>query len=318
VIVPAITATHFTDPACPWAYSARPAHARLRWRFGDQIEWRLRLIGLSETAEAYEKRGYTPERALATQHRFSDRFGMPFSFERKPRMAGTARACRAIVAARELDPALGEAALRALQLLQFTTARVLDDDDDLRAVLATVPGLDADAVVAGIDDPHVVDLYEADRAAARSAEGAPIHAQDRHSTSDGPVRYTAPSVIFEHENGGRFEVGGFQPFEAYDTGLANLDPSLERRPAPESVLDALAEFPEGLTTAEAASVMRASDLVDADDAATAAELAELEAAGAVVRVPAGRDAIWRTAGIEEAGSNGAEARVARVMRLRDA
>jgi len=318
VVVPAITATHFTDPACPWAYSARPAHARLRWRFGDQIEWRLRLIGLSETGEAYEKRGYTPERALATQHRFSDRFGMPFSFERKPRVAGTARACRAIVAARELDPALGEAALRALQLLQFTTARVLDDDDDLRAVLATVPGLDADAVVAGIDDPHVVELYEADRAAARSADGAPIHAQDRHSTSDGPVRYTAPSVIFEHEDGGRFEVGGFQPFEAYDTGLANLDPGLERRPAPETVLDALAEFPEGLTTAEAASVMRASDLVDADPAATEAALAELEAAGAVARVPAGRDAIWRTAGIEEAGSNGAEAGVARVVRLRDA
>ena len=318
MVVPAITATHFTDPACPWAYSARPAHARLRWRFGDQIEWRLRLIGLSETGEAYEKRGYTPERALATQHRFSDRFGMPFSFERKPRVAGTARACRAIVAARELDPALGEAALRALQLLQFTTARVLDDDDDLRAVLATVPGLDADAVVAGIDDPHVVELYEADRAAARSADGAPIHAQDRHSTSDGPVRYTAPSVIFEHEDGGRFEVGGFQPFEAYDTGLANLDPGLERRPAPETVLDALAEFPEGLTTAEAASVMRASDLVDADPAATEADLAELEAAGAVARVPAGRDAIWRTADIEEAGSNGAEAGVARVVRLRDA
>jgi protein-disulfide isomerase-like protein with CxxC motif len=302
--VPAITATHFTDPACPWAYSARPAHARLRWRFGDQIEWRLRLIGLSETAEAYVKRGYTPERALASQHLFSDRFGMPFSFERKPRVAGTSRACRAIVAARELDPALGEAALRALQLLQFTTPRVLDDDDDLRAVLATVPGLDADAVVARIDDAEIVELYQADRAAARSAEGAPIHAQDRHSTSDGPVRYTAPSVIFEHQDGGRFEVGGFQPFEAYDTGLANLDPGLERRPAPESVLDALAEFPEGLTTAEAASVMRASDLVDADPAAVSAELAELEAAGNVLRVPAGRDAIWRTADIEGTRSNG--------------
>ena len=306
MVVPAITATHFTDPACPWAYSARPAHARLRWRFGDQIEWRLRLIGLSETAEAYEKRGYTPERALATQHRFSDRFGMPFSFERKPRMAGTARACRAIVAARELDPALGEAALRALQLLQFTTPRVLDDDDDLRTMLATVPGLDADAVVARIDDPDIVELYEADRAAARSAECAPIHAQDRHSTSDGPVRYTAPSVIFEHEDGGRFEVGGFQPFEAYDTGLANLDPGLERRPAPETVLDALAAFPEGLTTAEAASVMRASDLVDADPAATGAALAELEAAGTIARLPAGHDAIWRTAGIEEPSSNGVE------------
>jgi 2-hydroxychromene-2-carboxylate isomerase len=302
VVVAAISATHFTDPACPWAYSARPAHARLRWRFGDQIEWRLVLIGLSESAEAYVARGYTPDRLIDTQHRFSKRFGMPYSFERKPRMAGTARACRAIIAARELDPALGEAALRQLQLLQFTTPRLLDDDDDLRAVLAAVPGLDADAIVARIDDPEIVELYEADRAHARSAERSPTHVQNRHATSDGPVRYTAPSVIFESRNGGRFEVGGFQPFEAYDTGLANLDPALRRRPAPESVPDALLTFPEGLTTAEAASVMRPSDLVDADLAATEAGLAELEAAGAVARIPAGGDAIWRTAGIEEAGS----------------
>jgi 2-hydroxychromene-2-carboxylate isomerase len=301
--VAAITATHFTDPACPWAYSARPAHARLRWRFGDQIEWRLVLIGLSESAGAYEARGYTTDRLIDTQHRFSRRFGMPFSFERKPRMAGTARACRAIVAARELDPALGEAALRALQLLQFTTPGLLDDEGDLTAALKAVPGLDAEAVVAGIDDPEIVELYQADRALARSADGSPTHVQDRHSTSDGPVRYTAPSVIFESGDGERFEVGGFQPFEAYDTGLANLDPGLERRPAPESVLEALAEFPEGLTTAEAASVMRPSDLADADPAAVAAELTELEASGSVLRIPAGRDAIWRTTGIEEAGSN---------------
>jgi protein-disulfide isomerase-like protein with CxxC motif len=290
-----VTATHFTDPACPWAYSARPAHARLRWRFGDQLDWRLVLIGLSESPEAYARRGYTPDRLLDAQHRFASRFGMPFSFERKPRMAGTARACRAIVAARELDPALGEAALRALQLLQFTTPRLLDEDDDLTTVLATVPGLDADAVVDRIDDPDIVQLYEADRALARSAEGSPTHAQDRSSTSDGPVRYTAPSVVFEREDGGRFEVGGFQPFEAYDTALANLDPRLERRPPPDSVLDALLEFPEGLSTAEAASVMRPSDLDDADPETAAAELAELEVAGSVTRVPAGADAIWRAA-----------------------
>jgi protein-disulfide isomerase-like protein with CxxC motif len=313
-VVP-VTATHFTDPACPWAYSARPAHARLRWRFGDQIDWRLVLIGLSESPDAYEKRGYTPDRLLATQHRFSERFGMPFSFERKPRMSGTARACRAIVAARELDPALGEAALRALQLLQFTTPRLLDDDDDLRAMLTTVPGLDAEAIVARIDDPDIVELYEAGRGIARSAEGSPTHVQDRHSTSDGPVRYTAPSVIFEHQDGGRFEVGGFQPFEAYDTGLANLDPRLERRPAPESVLEVLAEFPDGLTTAEAASVMRRSDLVDADPEATTAELEELEAAGSVVREPVGRDGIWRTTGMEEPGSAAAPGRVPHFIRL---
>ena len=291
----AITATHFTDPACPWAYSARPAHARLRWRFGDQIEWMLVLIGLSESAEAYEQRGYTPDRLLDTQRRFSKRFGMPYSFERKPRMAATARACRAIVAARELDPALGEAALRALQLLQFTTPLLLDDDDHLRTMLSTVPGLDADAVVGRIDDAEIVALYESDRARARSAEGSPTHAQDRFSTSDGPVRYTAPSVIFEHADGRTLEVGGFQPFEAYDTALANLDPGLERRAAPADLVEALAEFPQGLTTAEAASVMRPSDLVDADHEQTAAGLAELEAAGSVTREPTGADAVWRAA-----------------------
>jgi protein-disulfide isomerase-like protein with CxxC motif len=293
--VAAITAIHFTDPACPWAYSARPAHARLRWRFGDQIDWRLVLIGLSESAEAYEARGYTPDRLIDTQHRFSKRFGMPYSFERKPRMAGTARACRAIIAARELDPALGEAALRALQLLHFTTPRLLDDDDHLRAALTAVPGLDADALVDRIDAPDVLAAYQADRALARSAEGSPTHAQDRFSTSDGPVRYTAPSVIFEDGDGQRLEVGGFQPFEAYDTALANLDVKLARRAAPGEVLEALAEFPHGLTSAELASVMRPSDLVDADLDATAAKLAELAESGRVSREQAGNDAVWREA-----------------------
>jgi hypothetical protein len=229
---------------------------------------------------------------------------MPFSFERKPRMAGTARACCAIVAARELDPALGEAAFRALQGLHFTSARLLDDDDDLRAVLAGVPGLDAEAIVARIDDPDVVAAYEADRRLARSAQGSPTHAQGRFSTSDGPVRYTAPSVIFEHEDGRSFEVGGFQPFEAYDTALANLDPGLERRPAPGGSLDALRQFPEGLCTAELASVMRPSDLVDADPEATAAELAELEQSGAVTREPAGNDAVWQAAGLGPGAGRG--------------
>ena len=36
----AIAVTHFTDPGCPWAYSARPAHAVLRWRYGDALQWR--------------------------------------------------------------------------------------------------------------------------------------------------------------------------------------------------------------------------------------------------------------------------------------
>lgn len=291
-----IIAWHFTDPGCPWAYSARPAHARLAWRFGAQIEWRLVLIGLSETMERYTARGLTPARMAAEVRDFPRRFGMPFGVGAKPRMAATSRACRVIVAARGLDPTLGEAALRALQLMQVTTSELLDRDDDLRGALARVPGLDADEVVGRIDDPDVVAAYESDRALARSAEGSPTHSQGRSSTSDGPVRYTAPSVIFEHRDGGRIEVGGFQPFESYDTALANLDASLERRPPPADAVDALSVSPNGLTTAEVAAILRPSDLVDADLLAAEKQLTALIGDGGVVCESVAGDALWRLAG----------------------
>ena len=111
-----VRATLFTDPGCPWAYSARPAFAKLAWRFGDRIEWRLVMIGLSEDASRYEARGYTPARMAAGWQTFERRFGMPFARVVKPRLAPTTRACRAIIAAREQGAALAEGALLALQL----------------------------------------------------------------------------------------------------------------------------------------------------------------------------------------------------------
>ena len=290
-----VVAHHFTDPGCPWAYCARPAHARLVWRFGDQIEWRLVMIGLAERSQDYADRGYTPAMNTAGWRIFERRFGMPFSFQLKERVAGTSRACRAVVAARRYGAVQAEAALFALQLMHFTSPRLLDDDDDIRTTLATVRGLDAAAIAASIESPHVVADYAADRTAARSAEGSPTHAQGRFATTDGPVRFTAPSVIFEHAEGRRTEVGGFQPFEAYDTALANLDSSLERRPPPADPAEALSAFPTGLTTAEVASVLRPSDLVDADIPATQGQLAALAGEGRVTCQPVGGDAFWRLA-----------------------
>ncbi len=44
---------HFTDPACPFAFSAEPIRLRLRWHYGDQLIWRTRMIVLTlETGEA--------------------------------------------------------------------------------------------------------------------------------------------------------------------------------------------------------------------------------------------------------------------------
>jgi protein-disulfide isomerase-like protein with CxxC motif len=290
-----ITAWHFSDPACPWAYSSRPAIARLRWRFGDQLDWRLVMIGLSESADRYEEMGFTAGRMAAGMRSFEQRFGMPFGAGVKPRLAASSRACRAIIAAREESMELGYAALRAIQLMQFTTSGLLDDDDDLRGALETVDGLDAAAVVARIDDPEIVAIYDEDKARTRSAEGRPTHVQNRHSDSDGPVRYTAPTVIFEMPDGRWLEVGGFQPFESYDTALANLDPALERRPAPERAADAVLAFPIGLTTAEVAAIMRGSDTSAEDIAGAERELIAAVDDGELVGIPAGTDALWRPA-----------------------
>jgi hypothetical protein len=67
--------------------------------------------------------------------------------------------------------------------------------------------------------------------ATRSAAGSAAHAQDKTSTSDGPVRFTASSLVFRQE-GGTLVAGGWQPLLAYDVLSANLDPELEHIPAP--------------------------------------------------------------------------------------
>lgn len=94
-----ISATLFSDAACPWAYSAVPALRVLDWRYGDQLAWRLVLVGLTEDPRRYEERGYTPLRVAQGRAAFR-RYGMPISTEPRPRVAATGRACRAVVAAR--------------------------------------------------------------------------------------------------------------------------------------------------------------------------------------------------------------------------
>jgi 2-hydroxychromene-2-carboxylate isomerase len=288
-----ISATHFSDPGCPWAYSASPALAVLAWRYGAGLDWRLATIGLTEHGEQYERRGYTPAKSARGYRRFR-RYGMPFATAPRRRIPGTSRACRAIVATRLSDPANEYAAFRALQFGWFTTPLVLDEDADIARALGRVPGLDVAGVVGAIDDPAVVEAYEADRASARSAGGGATEAQGKAANTDGVVRFTAPSVVFETADGRRLEAGGFQPVEAYDVVIANLDPALPRREPPETVLEVLADFPYGLTTQEVAAVMTHGN--DAPDRAAAEDaLIELAAAGGCAREPLGDDALWLAA-----------------------
>ncbi len=145
--------------------------------------------------------------------------------------------------------------LRALQLANFTTQMLLDDDDQIRDVLRGLSGVDADAIVGRLDDEEVSAAYERDKLEARSAAGTAIETQGKASTAEpGVVRYTAPSVIFE-QDGHRLVAGGWQPELAYDVCVTNLDPSVKPTPPPETPEPLLDWFSDGLTTAEVAALL---------------------------------------------------------------
>lgn len=289
-----ISVTVFNDPGCPWGYSAIPALRTLEWRYGDQLDWRLVLIGLTESAQQYADRGYTPLKSAQGLLRFRQ-YGMPITAQARPQVSATAPACRVIAAARQQLPGAEWHVLRALQLAHFTGPVVLEDLDWLRAVVERVDGLDAAAIMATIDSAEVTAAYEADRAEARTAANGAGALQGKTANTDGAERYTAPSVLLE-ASGQRLEATGFQPIEAYDVLIANLDPSLDRRaPAMTAleVLEGLASSPHGadVTTAEVAAIMAAgNDLPDRD--AAEHELVALEAAGQARRVALGDGATW--------------------------
>ncbi len=192
-----IEATLYTDAGCPWAYSANPALRVLEWRFREQLRWRLVMIGLREEASEAAVRAYDPDRALSRWRMFEERYGMPFATEAKARPSGTGRGCRAVVAAGMLDPGSEWTVFRALQIANFTSRRSISTTPRASATrFATVPGVDADRIADRIDDADVVAEYERQQAEARSAAGTPAEAQDKTATSDGHVRFTAPSVVF--------------------------------------------------------------------------------------------------------------------------
>ena len=71
--------------------------------------------------------------------------------------------------------------------------------------------LDAHAVVASLDSPEVNEAYAADKAETRSAAGGATEFQGKAARDGDLVRYTAPSVIFEHDGHRSSGKSGFLP-----------------------------------------------------------------------------------------------------------
>ena len=180
-------------PACPWAYSANPALRVLEWRFGDQLSWRLVLIGLREEVSEASRTTFDPARSVHSHMRSS----------------GAATGCRSASCRRSARPPPGAGAERSSRRGSSTpgasgacSARSSSRNSRprscstttscIREALRAVPGIDADAIVDRLDDPEVAEAYERDRAGGADRRGTAAEAQGKTSTSDGPCASPRP------------------------------------------------------------------------------------------------------------------------------
>ncbi len=251
--MPLVTITEYTDPGCPFAWSAEPARRRLDWLYGDQLRWELRMVGLAQDGRVYEEKGFTPERQSQSFRRLAEQHHMPMDTQLRPRMAGTVPACRAVVAVRRHRPECERAMLRHLRVLHFS-GRLLDAPETLAAA-AQRTGLDPDELRRWLTEPETEERLAQDMAAARRPTPAAVALAPKLAASDGGWRYTCPSYeLAAVGDGAGLAVPGFQPVGAYEVAIANLAPEAERRPDPQDVSEVLGWAGEPLATAEVAAM----------------------------------------------------------------
>jgi predicted DsbA family dithiol-disulfide isomerase len=248
----AVQITEYTDPGCPFAFSAEPIRWRLNWLYGDQIEWKLRMVVLAEAAQEYLDKGFTVEMMASGTEHLAREHGMPMDTRVRPRMAGTAPACLAVVAARLHAPELERPLLRRFRVRQFEGGFL--DDPAMIADAAVDVGLDPAQLTAWMDEPAVREAFEADKAAARNPTPAALAQAHKLAKWEGGMRYTCPSYEITGP-AGTLSVPGFQPWAAYEVALANVAPDLLRKDAPADVTELLRWAGVPLASKEVAVVM---------------------------------------------------------------
>ena len=294
-----ISATLHTDPGCPWAYSALPALRVLDWRYGDEIDWRLVVIGLREKPVEHVAAGHAGDRRVGPDR-------LPRALRHAVRARSPSRAWPPPrgPAARSSRPgwtsrAASGACCGALQLANFTSPLLLDDDALLAAALRSVPGLDADALVARIDDPDVTERLRA--RPRRGPHGGRLARllQGKTANTDGPSATRRPRWCWRPAVGAWRPAGGSRWRRTTSWSPTWIRACAASRP-PTIRSRCSRRYPEGLTTQEVAALLvRGNDALDRTGAEIA--LQRLVAEGRATKTSLGHDAIWTIAGTHAPG-----------------
>lgn len=249
--------TVFTDPSCPFGFSAAPDLLALRWLYGEQIEWQTRLVVLSDERREVSALGITPEQLEANEKSLASEYGMPITASLRTFLVAAKLADLAIKGVQLNRPELGERFLRALQVAWHSDRREIDDEETIFAVAEEL-GIEREDLDRWRNQPATLSALESDVSAARdpmiAARGPLDH---KLAGPDEERRYTCPSLeIASIASPDRTLVApGFQNHNAYDLMVANTEPSIIRREYAKDPLEVLrfADWP--LAAVEVGRVM---------------------------------------------------------------
>jgi protein-disulfide isomerase-like protein with CxxC motif len=237
-----VSARYYTDPACPWSWSAEPAVRKLMVEFGGNVSWTYVMGGL---ARDYTRTPGGQEAMLAHWLDIADAGGMPIEprLWRDAAISSSYPACIAVKAAADQAADGGYRYLRVVREGLMCFRRKLD----------TTEALVEEARRAGLD----VERFRVDVASNATLEAFGNDLEEVRDPPEGAVlassgRISFPSVLFIGENGSRHGAWEFRSYADLRAAAeaAGAEPVEERPPG---VLDALRRFGT-MATAEVAAV----------------------------------------------------------------
>jgi hypothetical protein len=227
--------------------------ARIDHVYGAHIEWRVRMVGLSDARRTPEQ-GYDAEAMAERQREIAREHGMPIDTRPRPYAAATMPACRAVVATKLHRPGATRRILRQLRVRNWS-GEMLDDPATLHGA-GEDAGIPAEELDGWMAEAKVGELLVRDMEMARAPLPAARALDHKLANWSGGRRYTCPSYEIERlQDGVRIAIPGFQPFAVYDIVLANLVPGLDRCDPPGCAREVLEWSGVPMATQEIASVL---------------------------------------------------------------
>lgn len=268
-----VVVTQFTDPFSIWCWGAEPVRRRLAEVYREQVRFEYVMGGLAEDYDDFRDPAGDADRREEVAHHWqaaAHRHEMPVdvSLWREDPPSSSYPANVAYLAARSQGRELAHGYLRRMREAVATEARNIEHEEVLVDLAAEV-GLDAERLRADLDSGW-----------ARQAFGANLQRTREHGV-------TAFPTFLVDAAADRELLRGYRPLATFEKLFARLD--LDLRAHDPRPVHTFVQHYGRVATREVAEVRELST----EEAE--AELRELEAAGDVRAVEAGRGYLWEPA-----------------------